>query len=125
MEALTRYKLRKVAKYGLVAALVAWVLTLFAGDDLSLPLLGAWALKAACVQIRQFEEVAKRDLYISVNISPRQFRNDRFLGVLDDAGDCLHGCRGQGGRLRRGAGAARASACSAAMRPTASSRSSA
>ena len=44
MEALTRYKLRKVAKYGLVAALVAWVLTLFAGDDLSLPLLGAWAL---------------------------------------------------------------------------------
>jgi diguanylate cyclase (GGDEF)-like protein len=48
-------------------------------------LLGAWALKSACVQIRQFEEVAKRDLYISVNISPRQFRNDRFLQVLDDA----------------------------------------
>jgi len=48
-------------------------------------LLGAWALKAACAQIRQFEEVAKRDLYISVNISPRQFRNDRFLAVLDDA----------------------------------------
>jgi len=48
-------------------------------------LLGAWALKAACVQIRQFEEVAKRALYISVNISPRQFRNDRFLSVLDDA----------------------------------------
>jgi diguanylate cyclase (GGDEF)-like protein len=48
-------------------------------------LLGAWALKAACVQIRQFEEVARRDLYISVNISPRQFRNDRFLAVLDDA----------------------------------------
>jgi diguanylate cyclase (GGDEF)-like protein len=48
-------------------------------------LLGAWALKAACVQIRQFEEVARRDLYISVNISPRQFRSDRFLSVLDDA----------------------------------------
>jgi diguanylate cyclase (GGDEF)-like protein len=48
-------------------------------------LLGAWALKAACVQLRQFEEVAKRELYISVNISPRQFRNDRFLSVLDDA----------------------------------------
>jgi len=48
-------------------------------------LLGAWALKSACVQIRQFEEVAKRDLYISVNISPRQFRSDRFLAVLDDA----------------------------------------
>ena len=48
-------------------------------------LLGGWALKAACVQLRQFEEVAKRALYISVNISPRQFRNDKFLDVLDDA----------------------------------------
>ncbi|MYN10507.1 putative bifunctional diguanylate cyclase/phosphodiesterase [Pseudoduganella aquatica] len=48
-------------------------------------LLGAWALKAACVQLKQFEEVAKRPLYISVNISPRQFRNDKFLDVLDDA----------------------------------------
>jgi len=48
-------------------------------------LLGAWALKSACVQLKQFEEVAKRPLYISVNISPRQFRNDKFLDVLDDA----------------------------------------
>ncbi|TFW31572.1 putative bifunctional diguanylate cyclase/phosphodiesterase [Massilia horti] len=48
-------------------------------------MLGAWALKAACMQIRQFSEVAKRELYISVNISPRQFRSDRFLAVLDDA----------------------------------------
>jgi EAL domain-containing protein (putative c-di-GMP-specific phosphodiesterase class I) len=48
-------------------------------------LLGAWALKAACMQLRQFEQAAKRELYISVNISPRQFRNDRFLDVLDEA----------------------------------------
>jgi len=48
-------------------------------------MLGAWALKAACAQLPQFEEAAKRDLYISVNISPRQFRNDKFLGVLDEA----------------------------------------
>ncbi|MES2324033.1 MAG: GGDEF domain-containing protein [Pseudomonadota bacterium] len=48
-------------------------------------LLGAWALKAACVQLRHFEEVAKRALYISVNISPRQFRSDKFLDVLDGA----------------------------------------
>ncbi len=48
-------------------------------------LLGAWALKAACVQLKRFEEVAGRELYISVNISPRQFRNDKFLDVLDDA----------------------------------------
>ncbi|MBZ2207597.1 putative bifunctional diguanylate cyclase/phosphodiesterase [Massilia soli] len=48
-------------------------------------LLGAWALKAACVQLRQFEEAARRKLYMSVNISPRQFRSDKFLDVLDDA----------------------------------------
>jgi diguanylate cyclase (GGDEF)-like protein len=48
-------------------------------------LLGAWALKSACVQLKQFQEVAERPLYISVNISPRQFRNDKFLDVLDDA----------------------------------------
>ncbi len=48
-------------------------------------LLGAWALKAACVQLRQFQEAAGRPLYMSVNISPRQFRSDKFLDVLDDA----------------------------------------
>ena len=48
-------------------------------------LLGAWALKSACVQLRQFEQAAGRPLYMSVNISPRQFRNDQFLDVLDDA----------------------------------------
>jgi len=48
-------------------------------------LLGAWALKAACVQLKQFQEAARRPLYMSVNISPRQFRNDKFLDVLDDA----------------------------------------
>ncbi|WP_226929246.1 putative bifunctional diguanylate cyclase/phosphodiesterase [Janthinobacterium aquaticum] len=48
-------------------------------------LLGAWALKAACVQLKQFQEVAQRPLYMSVNISPRQFRNDKFLDILDDA----------------------------------------
>ena len=48
-------------------------------------LLGAWALKSACVQLKSFEEMAKRRLYISVNVSPRQFRNDQFLNVLDDA----------------------------------------
>jgi diguanylate cyclase (GGDEF)-like protein len=57
-------------------------------------LLGAWALKAACVQLKLFEEVAKRDLYISVNISPRQFRNDKFLDVLDDA-IAFSGLRGE------------------------------
>jgi diguanylate cyclase (GGDEF)-like protein/PAS domain S-box-containing protein len=48
-------------------------------------LLGAWALKAACVQIKRFEEAAGRPLYVSVNVSPRQFRNDRFLDIMDEA----------------------------------------
>ncbi|OWW20320.1 putative bifunctional diguanylate cyclase/phosphodiesterase [Noviherbaspirillum denitrificans] len=48
-------------------------------------LLGAWALKAACVQVRRFEEAAGRPLYISVNVSPRQFRNDQFIDILDEA----------------------------------------
>lgn len=48
-------------------------------------LLGAWVLKAACVQLRQFEAAAGRELYISVNVSPRQFRDDQFLNIMDDA----------------------------------------
>ncbi len=48
-------------------------------------LLGAWALKAACVQIKRFGEVVGRPLYISVNVSPRQFRNDQFLDIMDEA----------------------------------------
>ncbi|HEY0847391.1 MAG TPA: EAL domain-containing protein [Noviherbaspirillum sp.] len=48
-------------------------------------LLGAWALKAACVQVRRFQEAAGRPLYVSVNVSPRQFRNDQFLDIMDEA----------------------------------------
>ena len=48
-------------------------------------LLGAWALKAACVQVKRFEEAAGRPLYVSVNVSPRQFRNDQFLDIMDEA----------------------------------------
>ena len=48
-------------------------------------LLGAWVLKAACVQLRLFEEAARRQLYVSVNVSPRQFRNDQFLNIMDEA----------------------------------------
>lgn len=57
-------------------------------------LLGSWALRAACVQIRRFEEIAGRPLYVSVNVSPRQFRNDQFLAVMDDA-IRLSGLKGQ------------------------------
>lgn len=37
------------------------------------------------MQIQQFEQAAGRPLYVSVNISPRQFRSDKFLDVLDEA----------------------------------------
>ena len=43
MTAITRYKLRKVAKYAVVTVLVAWVLTLFSGLKVN-ALLWAWAL---------------------------------------------------------------------------------
>ena len=48
-------------------------------------LLGSWALKSACMQLRRFQEAAGRILYVSVNVSPRQFRNDHFLKAMDDA----------------------------------------
>jgi diguanylate cyclase (GGDEF)-like protein len=48
-------------------------------------LLGAWVLKAACVQLKRLQEIAGRELYVSVNVSPRQFRNDQFLGLMEDA----------------------------------------
>jgi predicted signal transduction protein with EAL and GGDEF domain len=57
-------------------------------------LLGAWALKAACVQIKRFEEAAGRPLYVAVNVSPRQFRNDQFLDIMDEAIK-LSGLQGQ------------------------------
>lgn len=43
LRAITRYKLRKVAKYGLVTVGVAWVLTLFSGLPIDATL-GVWAL---------------------------------------------------------------------------------
>lgn len=48
-------------------------------------LLGAWVLKAACVQLKHFEKAAGHPLYMSVNVSPRQFRSDHFLATLDEA----------------------------------------
>jgi diguanylate cyclase (GGDEF)-like protein/PAS domain S-box-containing protein len=56
-----------------------------AEDNGLINLLGAWALKSACVQLKRFEEVAGRQLYVSVNVSPRQFRNDQFLKMMDEA----------------------------------------
>ena len=57
-------------------------------------LLGGWALKAACMQAKRFEEAAGRPLYISVNVSPRQFRNDKFIDLMDEAIE-LSGLKGE------------------------------
>lgn len=56
-----------------------------AEDNGLINLLGAWALKSACVQLKRFEEAAGRQLYVSVNVSPRQFRSDQFLKMMDEA----------------------------------------
>lgn len=56
-----------------------------AEDNGLINLLGAWALKSACVQLKRFEEIAGRQLYVSVNVSPRQFRSDQFLKMMDEA----------------------------------------
>ncbi|MBK8497289.1 MAG: adenylate/guanylate cyclase domain-containing protein [Flavobacteriales bacterium] len=44
MNSITRYKLRKLLKYAIVAVLVAWVLMLFSGDRIEWLVLGAWGL---------------------------------------------------------------------------------
>lgn len=48
-------------------------------------LLGGWALKAACMQVQQFSQQAGRPLFMSVNVSPRQFRSDNFLSTVRTA----------------------------------------
>ncbi|GGC05831.1 hypothetical protein GCM10007205_13680 [Oxalicibacterium flavum] len=56
-----------------------------AEDNGLINLLGAWALKVACFQLKRFQEAAGRQLYVSVNVSPRQFRSDQFIEMVDDA----------------------------------------
>ncbi len=48
-------------------------------------ILGAWALRSACHQAKQWQEVGLKDFYISVNVSPRQFVQEDFLDMIDVA----------------------------------------
>lgn len=48
-------------------------------------LLGAWALKQACKDIRSLREQTGQDLYVAVNVSARQLRSPSFLSVVCDA----------------------------------------
>ena len=40
--------------------------------------LGNWVLKAACMQLVQWDAIGIRLDYVSVNVSPQQFRDKRF-----------------------------------------------
>src|SRR3990172_5430431 len=40
--------------------------------------IGEWALRAACVQRKQWEKDGHTDFRVAVNVSPRQFREARF-----------------------------------------------
>lgn len=48
-------------------------------------ILGAWALRSACHQAKQWRDAGLEDFYISVNVSPRQFMQEDFLEVINGA----------------------------------------
>lgn len=48
-------------------------------------ILGAWALRMACHQAKIWQQSGNPDFYISVNVSPRQFMQENFLGMVSRA----------------------------------------
>jgi diguanylate cyclase (GGDEF)-like protein len=48
-------------------------------------ILGPWALRSACHQVKLWQEAGHVDFYISVNVSPRQFVHKDFLEVMNKA----------------------------------------
>jgi diguanylate cyclase len=47
--------------------------------------LGNWVLKAACMQLKQWDNAGIRLDFISVNVSPQQFRDKRFVAAVKEA----------------------------------------
>jgi diguanylate cyclase len=47
--------------------------------------LGNWVLKAACMQLMQWDAIGIRLDYMSVNVSPQQFRDKRFTAAVKEA----------------------------------------
>ncbi|CAG9246340.1 PAS domain S-box-containing protein/diguanylate cyclase (GGDEF)-like protein [Paraburkholderia unamae] len=47
--------------------------------------LGNWVLKAACMQLTQWDEQGIALQYVAVNVSPQQFRNPRFRESVEEA----------------------------------------
>lgn len=50
-------------------------------------ILGAWALRMACHQAKLWQEAGAADFYISVNVSPSQFRKPGFTDLVKKALD--------------------------------------
>jgi len=48
-------------------------------------LLGSWALKAACTDVMALQEVLGYPVYVSVNVSPVQFRSGQLMDAVTDA----------------------------------------
>ena len=48
-------------------------------------IMGAWAMRSACREMVQVTGSEAPGPYVSVNVSPRQFRDDRLLQVVTDA----------------------------------------
>lgn len=48
-------------------------------------ILGTWAIRMACYQAKLWQEAKLRDFYISVNVSPRQFMQEDFPGIVSNA----------------------------------------
>lgn len=48
-------------------------------------ILGAWALRTACHQAKLWQTAGIPDFYISVNVSPRQFRQEGFSNLVNKA----------------------------------------
>jgi diguanylate cyclase (GGDEF)-like protein/PAS domain S-box-containing protein len=49
--------------------------------------IGAWVLRAACVQAREFQKLGFPDFRVAVNLSPNQFRDPGLLQHVSDALD--------------------------------------
>ncbi|WP_156992331.1 putative bifunctional diguanylate cyclase/phosphodiesterase [Paraburkholderia oxyphila] len=47
--------------------------------------LGNWVLRAACMQLTQWDEQGIALQYVAVNVSPQQFRNPRFKESVEEA----------------------------------------
>ncbi|KND59301.1 diguanylate cyclase/phosphodiesterase (GGDEF & EAL domain) with PAS/PAC sensor [Candidatus Burkholderia verschuerenii] len=47
--------------------------------------LGNWVLKASCMQLMQWDALGIKLDYVSVNVSPQQFRDKRFIAAVKEA----------------------------------------